>query len=125
MSDHTPGPWTKWVGHAEVYANVGKNTRASIGGANKEPMPCIARCDIEVDSFGDEDAEGMDPDEADANACLIAAAPDLLEACETQRTALDLCIRYFLGKGPQPDPEALALAEIRGGSAIAKAGGES
>lgn len=70
MSKHTPGPWTKWVSHPEVYANVGKNMPGQlVGKYKKKPMPRIAAC---------EDMD-IDDDEADANAALIAAAPEMLD----------------------------------------------
>lgn len=58
-----------------------------------------------------------------ANAQLIAAAPDLLAACDKQREALKSCILYFLKSGPKPDVEDLAMAEIAGIAALKKAGG--
>lgn len=75
MSGHTPGPWTRWVGHAEVYAGVGAvNEPWRLGGRRKgAPMPCVARCD---------DDDDLDEYEQACNAQLISAAPDLLAACQ-------------------------------------------
>lgn len=55
---HTPGPW-KWDGH---YVTDETNTLISIDGI-AQPHGCLP-----------------DDDVSRANACLIAAAPDMLEA---------------------------------------------
>lgn len=47
--------------------------------------------------------------------------PDLLKACKTADIALNKCIRYFLGTGPQPEPEELVDAPIQIKAAIAAA----
>lgn len=45
---------------------------------------------------------------------------DLLAACEEAEKALNLCLRYFLGTGPQPNPDDLTEAPIKLRAAIAK-----
>lgn len=48
-----------------------------------------------------------------ANACLIAAAPDLLAACKLAKERLDQVGMEWLGKGPDPLEAAIAKAEGR------------
>lgn len=59
--------------------------------------------------------------ESDANARLIAAAPNLLEACEKAKDMMNKCARVFLGMGETPDPEDMANAIVDIEAAIAKA----
>lgn len=95
MSAHTPGPWVVWEGHAEVFAGPAKsNTPGMIRGTRG----IVANC--ESDDFGENE------DEQEANARLIAAAPDLLEA-----------LRCLLSGVPG--------AEVTARAAIAKAEGKS
>lgn len=69
----TPGPWEVWKEHARVYAGPStQNTPSTMSGIRG----CIAECD--EDDWGDDDEEGAAI--AQANATLIAAAPDLYEA---------------------------------------------
>jgi hypothetical protein len=79
---HTPGPWvirpnddTQWevTSVATVY-QTSNNTRVSIIGCPK-------------DISGD--LSYPDTNTTDANVCLIAAAPDLLEACQAVAAKLD------------------------------------
>lgn len=96
---HTPGPW-RAVG--EVPANIQDQTRWT-----------LARCfyrDFYTDEAGDEH---------DANARLIAAAPDLLAACEHSVAFLNALIGY----APNVGVAASALTEMLN-TAIAKARGE-
>lgn len=89
---HTPGPWTA-AGHGQVIAHArlpAWRTLADVYGVH-----------------GDEE-------QADADARLIAAAPDLLAACEHVRDT----IREFL---PTVMSEDLTAIE----AAIAKAKGET
>lgn len=68
---YTPGPWEQWQGHAVVLAGtLTKNTPAGCSGTRL--------VEIAILDFDDEIPE----DELMANARLIAAAPDMLEACE-------------------------------------------
>lgn len=91
MSKHTPGPWVKkgihWTGKNNEIVFVSNGP-----------------------AFGSE----SDFESAKANARLIAAAPELLEALE------DLCECILETRGPSA---TLALKSAR--AAIAKAKGES
>ena len=92
MSQHTPGPWAV-DGDDALWVNA-------IG---REHEPVI--CDIvprDADAFTDED---------EANARLMAAAPELLEAC---RDAL-----LVMSAHACPAPKTIAFIE----AAIAKATG--
>lgn len=83
MVAHTPGPWrvdaNKTLGAYGVWTNYGDHK--GFDGSLYPSQICsvldggIARCD--------------DKDKRDANARLIAAAPDLLEACEAALMNLD------------------------------------
>jgi hypothetical protein len=73
MSKHTPGPWTLFQDQSvKHYAGIeaGKLSIVSIG--YPELIP----------SMDDSGVHGRTEEEALANAYLIAAAPDLLEALE-------------------------------------------
>jgi hypothetical protein len=68
---HTPGPWHVRDGYGLLKAEVGTADRAVAAVWTKE-MP-----------RGKEDQkEPTAWPEGEANACLISAAPDLLDACE-------------------------------------------
>lgn len=87
MSEHTPGPW------------VLKPARSIVGGwavwAEYEPGKHCQVADIEP--------WPNDPDtapESEANARLIAAAPDLLAACEAAETILSLVSTWCADETP-------------------------
>lgn len=85
MSKHTPGPW--YIGeYCEIYGRIGSGQVAGISPRN-------------------------DSSERMANACIIAAAPELLDALKDAVCALECC-----GK----DYPAMTKAS----AAIAKATGE-
>lgn len=66
---HTPGPWTQWSDHANVFAGkVRDNLPHNINGENVRQV-----CSCDSEDIGD--------DEQSANARLVAAAPDLMAAC--------------------------------------------
>ena len=65
MTKHTPGPW--------------KVSRADRDGAEVRAIASVAWCGAAA-SFGLTETQTIDGDEAYANACLVAAAPDLLAA---------------------------------------------
>jgi hypothetical protein len=78
MSAHTPGPWSIHPGAFNGARIDGPNGRGVAHATQRDPHP----------TFG----EGITQQEADANARLIAAAPDLLEALQeaTARSAARL-----------------------------------
>lgn len=106
-SKHTPGPW----GLERNGFDTDGIRVASDGGRG----PTIAW--VGADTIGEDNREHLSA-EGHADACLVAAAPDLLEAC---RGAVDLSRRCDL----QIDA-VLGVPEVRALlAAIAKAEGRS
>lgn len=103
MSNHTPGPWAEKECVGEVI-----EIRA---GCPSYPIATMNRDKAPFKTKGSEEREK-------ANARLIAAAPELLDACETALNAL--CGPHGI-KGPGT-PEHHAREELR--AAIRKARGE-
>lgn len=102
MSKHTPGPW--W--HDDdgfVRADVGTSGDFVYSAPVADPHA----------------TKDIDPDEREANAHLIAAAPDLLAACEA---VLPIIESLDSAKEEGDDDEPLA-AQLR--AAIAKAKGKA
>lgn len=97
MSAHTPGPWTVEI--EEYEENSGTITIPEINRILHDP------------EWAQEDEWELDV----ANARLIAAAPELLEAC---REALEKLTELDTSEGP---PTGIIYELIR---AITKAGGE-
>lgn len=97
MSKHTPGPWVCMSG--EVY---------------RESAPGVGSYRLAV---MDREVQHTRPTERDANALLIAAAPDLLAACEKAHALLYPAA--FVSVEGDSDETYLALV-----TAIAKARGE-
>ena len=96
MSKHTPGPWS-YIGNGDVVAKSNKYC-----GGEKD----IASVFLTVN------------DEDEANARLIAAAPDLLEALKACADWLDWLVT------PHDDPKGAHAAHIKQArAAIAKATG--
>ena len=92
---HTPGPWTTWSDceENEVYGRV-------IG------MRINAGSDRSIGTVhGFQSAEDGIRQEAFANASLISAAPDMLQALLVLRS-------YFEGNGQIPNALAPAIAAI-------------
>jgi hypothetical protein len=101
MNAHTPGPWeASSIGEGLPLTHIGHVLAAKLGGG--------------FDSYCIALLAGTRPhEETSANARLIAAAPDLLEACRA------MVYKYGqLENGPGSDPRALNVAL----AAIAKAG---
>lgn len=96
MSEHTPGPWTSYTGTHSIWAE-GKRAICIMTGARKT-------ADME----------------RDANARLIAAAPELLDAL---RAAVDL---YGKPGGPWNVPGSAGcwITQARAAIAAATATGE-
>ena len=81
MSAHTPGPWLQHP----TYPLIIKQDCAPIAGPDEDVMICNAQS---------HNNSGFFPsfDEGRANARLIAAAPELLEALEAAEQAMtDVC----------------------------------
>jgi hypothetical protein len=106
---HTPGPWT-----AEPY---GDNGRWEVNSDGKLPWKAIA--DIRCDHMG---ADAVNEAEAEANAKLIAAAPELLEACQA---AFDLVYRIALKHRESMSQQEYTSTQEALLAAIAKATGQS
>lgn len=96
MSKHTPGPW--FIAQTELWS------------ASPYKFGVQVVADLHQSSH------------MEANANLIAAAPDLLEACEDFRNVLRSKIRD--GKYREEYAEAFYQAERRMDRAIAKARGD-
>jgi hypothetical protein len=104
---HTPGPWRAVKQNVESFYVIyaGKIQVADLYGIT-----------------GERDEEGQDEfisnDESAANARLIAAAPDLLEACETALADCQLLEKIYR---TEKDYKLMALLS----AAIKKAKGEA
>ena len=102
QATHTKGPWHTGQGNGEgsIFCESGR-MRLESGGTTLYPVCAISR--------------GWDEGEDAANARLIAAAPDLLEA-----------LREMAEHWPPQKPESPAfMAYINAMSAIAKAEGRA
>ena len=102
MSKHTQGPWR--------YRKVKRKQEWEIDTGHCPNLGCDSWTKMAV-VFGCDDDPKMGKVVGKANACLIAAAPELLEALEEAVCALEVC-----GK----DYRATEIAR----AAIAKAKGE-
>ena len=108
---HTPGAW--------------EQEEDSFYISGKDKYPLIAKVEVATSN----DGSGPEYDEAEANARLIAAAPDLLEALEAYILAMDLAAGAK-GSGADTRPgrkkarelavEAIKNARRKGHSAIRK-----
>lgn len=103
MSTHTPGPWF-------VTGQMTKYIEARISGGLIQ----------EVAACGPTEADGGYGDQQRANAALIAAAPDLLEALVSLQTAA-----YNIGGEHITDYAQLIIAADKADDIIAKARGKS
>jgi len=101
MSTHTPGPWTC---HSGMVWKDGPNVFPKGSGEDGIPIAMMCR----------EPNNGTLPVERDANASLIAAAPELLEALN------DLVQAHDVRMGPS----AVKLRIDRARDAIAKVEGK-
>lgn len=90
MNKHTPGPWTNLPRHECIPICRQDEAGLSIGFVHSSSPERIA--------------EGL------ANAKLIAAAPELLEALEMAMEIGDQCSRGFLGKFQAKARAAIAKA---------------
>jgi len=106
MTEHTPGPWSVTVEHLLVdlpEPHTIYDMRVCRVNGDGDCEKCIAY-------FGGPVEEGEYSDERKAEAHLIAAAPELLEAC---KGLVDMIDEYNLAKGGivEESREAIAKAE--------------
>jgi len=126
MSKHTPGPWVA-IPAAERFMYEGNDltsvvvctdwTRgdANANGAHYRPDPsCVDNITI-MDQF----IRDLSLEEANANAHLIAASPELLEACEGLIELIDAARMETLCQGSE---WVAKLAKVRAAVAKAKGG---
>lgn len=93
QAKHTPGPW-KETGNWYLTTSSGTNiTCTAISAINQRKVAAVISDTGEIDNW----------DEMRVNAKLIAAAPELLEACEDLVDLVEALIRY-------PYPESVAKA---------------
>lgn len=126
VTKHTPGPWFIWQELAlqregcdpeeitdelfyepdhSIYAGNPKEcTRASLRGHTAHI------CDVDADNYGFDDEEGVIKAMALANARLIAAAPDLLEALQGLLDVTDFHELY----GNKTEAARAAIAKATG-----------
>jgi len=110
---HTPGPWKY---QCENHGDIGSRDKVTIEADNGH-IALIKRITQENgrDTFGRIVKVRRNLQEVKANACLIAAAPDLLKAAEKIMAALPLDIEF----------KDLLDAAHKTKAAIRKARGES
>jgi hypothetical protein len=78
MGEHTKGPWTyQPAANYAGFAVFPRGTLPSLASVER-PKGNPETCNIECHNF---------PGNTEANARLIAASPDLLDACQTARRA--------------------------------------
>ena len=108
MTEHTAGPW-EW----EFDVELGCNNVFAAG--ESEHIVCVVDdCGWRIRN-GADDAEYLDFMDADAR--LIAAAPDLLAACEAlleSNLQLQRAVHGGLRNGPAEDMAVAAVAKARG-----------
>lgn len=120
MSGHTPGPWVT----GNDFENSGGGFNVGAGHnvrSASTPRVCVAHTARVF--FGGE--EYVSEDQAQANARLIAAAPDLLEAArgvQTLYAELNAAMPAIINT---PGGEAVIAAVQRANAAIARAEGRT
>ena len=117
MSKHTPGPWVAMKDGKYVTENPWSvdhedghdNTMAPIGGPDGQVVALVV--------MDDENSENRwDDTELDANARLIAAAPELLDALKLTSDCLSKCLT-----GGEVSAALAGRALVQAGEAVTKA----
>jgi len=103
MSKHTPGPW-----HMIHWPGEGHMAVGSINWRSDEAIARMIRVYPRYDRENGVNAPAVA--EAEANARLIAAAPELLAACQRAHQRFQELGLDWLGKGPDPLVAAIAKA---------------
>ncbi|MCY1299991.1 hypothetical protein D9M71_67300 [compost metagenome] len=106
MNKHTPGPWEVVGQH--VYTKLGAVNAHGSKASESDGWNIATICPWACTNADDED-EDMPVTEVMANAALIAAAPDLLEALEAVVRVADRATDEF-------DMARAAIAKARGKS---------
>lgn len=102
MSKHTPGPWVVWDEARAIHRwCIAKENGYSV--ASAEPV-----------------GPWVTPEEADANARLIAAAPDLLDALQDAKRLIEDMAR-FVGQMALEDYALLNETPIKIDAALRRA----
>ena len=99
MKEHTPGPWKQRVWD---YSHA-TPPRKELNIENETNLIATLQCD-----FPGDNPYIIPGDEARANARLIAAAPELLEALE------DACLTYAVHGEQPPEKWLAAIAHATG-----------
>ena len=86
MTGHTPGPWS-------VYCNDSRGYKTGIC-ASSDQLPPGDECIAQIWAADDRHFPGGVP-EAEANARLIAAAPDLVQLLDDVSAALETALAHF------------------------------
>ncbi len=107
MSAHTPGPW-RVAGYAGEHDEAGAAITSSFDGYRVATTTCV---------------EGDEWTRYYANACLIAAAPDLLTGCKESLNALRDYVEQLEEQGGMMGYGRSVIRRLE--AAIAKAEGPS
>lgn len=104
MNKHTPGPWV--VDHGGTKGHIKSISRSltPIGKGTKNeyiPTPTICRYDGVLVV-----ADTLTKQEKQANARLIAAAPEMLEALESARDTISYLKKYVMNQGLSAEMDA-------------------
>jgi len=118
---HTPGPWTSYPCNLERYSRVitanGAMVQIAYTGLNHHDQVAMTK-----EVYGDRRTYGPG-EETTANARLISAAPDLLDALIAAQTVLRYLPDMTTNWGGERETMSTRQAEARVIAAIAKATG--